>query len=79
MATQQSNKPIKLTYDNQEVKTEIQPNLNTIFGNIKTSSIVPSGVPRKLIDQIVIYNNGTDYRLYIADLTNNTWFFTVLS
>lgn len=76
MENRQSN---KIEYENQDITVVNQQNLRDIFGFIKTTSIIPIGQPRKLIDQIVIYRSGTTYRLYISDLTNNTWFFTTLS
>jgi hypothetical protein len=82
MENHQSNKkikPISLSYEDNEIKIQEQPNLNTIFGNIRTSSIVPTGLPRKLVDQFIIYRSGTTYKLYVADLTNGTWFSVALS
>jgi len=72
-------KPNKIEYDSQEIQMQNQPVLRDFIGGIVTSSIVPTGYPRRLIDQIVLYRSGATNRLFISDLTNNTWFFVNLS
>jgi hypothetical protein len=49
-------------------------NLNTdIIGLFEVVSVVPTGTPRDLYDQIKIYSNSTTYRLYWYDSTSAAW------
>lgn len=48
-------------------------NLFDLFGNIQTTDIVPTDVPKNIYGQFVIYKNGTTYRLYWYDFVNKVW------
>ena len=37
----------------------------------ETNSTVPTYIPKNFLDQMYLYKNGTDYRLYIY--LNNEW------
>ncbi|MEX5630908.1 hypothetical protein, partial [Pseudomonas marginalis] len=69
----------KIEYESLNPKIDVPQNLNNIFGFIKTTSTIPTGFPRKLVDQLVLYRSGTTYQFYVFDLTNITWFFSTLS
>lgn len=53
--------------------------LYNIVGNFRTSTLVPTIIPKKIADQVVIYKSGATKRLYIADLKNSTWNYITLS
>ena len=44
-----------------------------LSGKIRTVSTIPTGVPRKLNEQILLYVSGATKTLYIYDHTGNTW------
>ena len=72
----------KIEYENTDPKMNDLTNLRDVVGNIRMSSILPVGgqnFPRKLVDQFQIYVSGATKRLYVADLTNNTWYFINLT
>lgn len=49
-------------------------NLNTdIIGLFEVVSVVPTGIPRDVYDQVKIYTNSTTYRLYWYDQVNDAW------
>lgn len=54
-------------------------NLFDLFGMFEVVSAVPTQVPQTIYDQIKIYTNGTTYRLYIYDVTNNAWRYATLT
>lgn len=42
-----------------------------LIGLKKTNSTVPSYIPKSFLEQIYLYKNSTDYRLYVY--LNNEW------
>lgn len=48
-------------------------------GFIDTVNVVPTNIPKKLAEQILIYSNGGTYRLYIYDTVNNAWRYATLT
>ena len=71
--------PNKIEYENQDINLQPQQNLRDIFGVIKTVSEVPTGIPRKLVDQQVIYVSGATQRFYVCNLTTGSWLYTNLT
>jgi len=63
------------TIKEQELDDGIKPSKNAreVIGMFQTSSSIPSGKPFNWFNQIVIYSNGSTYRLYWYDTTNNVW------
>jgi len=59
---------------------EIPPTqfIEELVGQFQTVSAVPTAAPKNLLNQIQFYSNGSTYRLYIYDKTNNVWRFVVL-
>lgn len=49
-----------------------------LWGNVETTDTIPTYVPKKISEQIIIYINGITLRLYIYDFTNNTWRYSAL-
>ena len=45
----------------------------TLFGMFQTTDVIPTNVPIKMIDQIVIYSSGATYKLYVFDTTSKAW------
>ena len=50
-----------------------------LWGKIDTTSTVPTYVPKKVAEQIIIYVSGVTLRLYIYDFTNNAWRYMILT
>lgn len=50
-----------------------------LWGKIETRDSVPTYVPKKISEQIVLYTSGATFRLYVYDFTNNAWRFTALT
>lgn len=50
---------------------------SALIGLKKTNSTVPSYKPKSFLDQIYLYKNGADYKLYVY--LNNEWKSTTLS
>lgn len=49
-------------------------NLNTdIFGAFQVVSVIPTGTPKNIYEQIKVYTNSTTYRLYWYDNVGNAW------
>jgi len=80
------NKTIKTPEDyakNDEIIFDNQSNFNQIYINdltkiFKTNTVVPTHIPKKLLDCIYLYWDGaTTYKLYLY--INNTWKSTNLS
>jgi len=57
------------------VKIELQ-NIASLFEVVDT---IPSNLPNTAYGQIKIYINGTTYRLYVYDQTNDTWHYSTMS
>ena len=64
---------IKTTYENQDTDPQVRTEMKDIFGMFRVVSDAPTGKPRKLIDQIVIYTNGATFRLYYYDFKAGVW------
>lgn len=55
-------------------------NLNTdILGMIETVSTAPTLAPNSLFGQFKFYSNAGTFRLYVFDVTGNTWHYTALT
>ena len=68
------NKPIvKTQYEDQEIKPIEVKKLDDLFGMFGVSDTAPTGTPRKISEQVVIYKNGGTKRLYWYDPTNGVW------
>lgn len=61
----------------QEIDNSLNPvprtELRSVWGMFQTVSAAPTVAPANFQNQIQIYTNGTTYRLYWYDVTNNTW------
>jgi hypothetical protein len=53
--------------------------LRNLFGMISVMDAVPTYIPKRLIDQIVLYVNGATKRLYIYDYVNEAWLYVNLT
>lgn len=53
--------------------------LEQLSGLFATVATAPTGVPRTLFDQVKIFNDGVNIRLYIYDITNNAWRYSALT
>lgn len=56
-----------------------QKDIENISSVVQTVSVVPTWVPKKFYEQVVIYSSGATYRLYIYDTINNAWRYTTLT
>ncbi len=56
-----------------------QTDLENISSVIQTVSVVPTWIPKKLYEQVVIYVSGATYRLYVYDTVNNAWRYAALT
>lgn len=65
---------IELVPDNQQVDF-----YNIVTTYIQTDTVIPTYVPKKLIEQIVIIYTGGLHYLYIYDTKNNVWKYTQLT
>lgn len=54
------------------------PDISSIVGLIKTRTTVPTGVPKKFSEQMVIVIAGGANSLYIYDPSSNLWRSTTL-
>ncbi len=50
-----------------------------IWGRVKTTDTIPAYTPKNVSQQLIIYVSGATIRLYIYDVTNNTWRYTALT
>ena len=59
----------------------LDENVQTYLDSLQyeTVSSTPSAAPDGISDQIKIYVNGADFRLYIYDFTNTTWRFVTFT
>jgi hypothetical protein len=71
------NEPIK--YESQDFSPEKAQRIENIWGLFRTSTTAPTGKPVKFGDQIVVYTNGSTYRLYWYDTKNNVWHYITAS
>lgn len=56
---------------------ELQPILETLRRILKPVDTAPTKIPKSFLDQIVIYKNGSTYRLYIY--VEDAWRYTALT
>lgn len=63
----------EIEFDEQSFQQDNLQKIENLWGIIKTVSVAPTHVPRKLDEQVLIYTNGATYRLYWYDMTNNVW------
>ena len=59
--------------ENKEIQFDKQIRIEELDGLFKTSSSIPTHIPKKFSEQIVIYTSGSTYRLYWYDTANNAW------
>lgn len=52
---------------------------NNLLGFIQTVSTIPTNAPKSINDQIMLYCNGTTYRLYVYDVKNTAWRYVALT
>lgn len=64
---------LEIKYTEDLPQTKPIQELRDFTGLFKTVSAAPSGVPRKMIDQIVVYTNGATLRLYWFDAKAGVW------
>lgn len=64
---------VSIGYPKEEAVLNIPNDVRTITGMFKTTSTVPTKTPRSIYEQIQIYVNGADTRLYFYDTVSNTW------
>lgn len=57
---------------------DVRVNFSDLDGNIQVVDVVPTETPRDVNEQIKIYVNGADSRLYMYDNIANSWIFTTL-
>ena len=76
----QEDKPIDVAIsevphvpDNQQVDF-----FNVVSTMIQTTTSVPTNVPKKVVEQILIVNNS-GFKLYIYDTVGNAWKYTALT
>lgn len=60
----------------QPLNTQIR--FEDIFGQYETITSVPTDIPKNAKSQIRVYVNGSDIRLYVYDISNNTWRYSAL-
>lgn len=53
--------------------------LEEVVGTFPRVSSAPTWTPKKFNDSFAFYANGSTYRLYVYDFTNNAWRFCALS
>mgnify|MGYP001580784944 CR=1 FL=1 len=58
---------------NKEIEMIKQIRIEELGGLFKTSSAVPTHIPKKFSEQIVVYTSGSTYRLYWYDTTGGAW------
>lgn len=60
-------------YQEPKIEEIQQVRIEDLGGLFKTSSAVPTHIPRKFSEQIAIYTSGATYRLYWYDTTAGAW------
>lgn len=53
--------------------------LSEILGSMETITAVPTGTPKRFIDQFKFYSTGGTYRLYAYDSKNAVWRYVSLT
>ncbi len=66
-----------LEYQEPKIEEIKRIRFDELDGLFQTSSSVPTHVPRKFSEQIVIYTSGATYRLYWYDNANGAWRYSV--
>lgn len=61
------------------VEENQQIDLFNIDAIIPTTSVIPTKVPKKLVEQIIIYKSGATSRLYLYDTVGNAWKYIALT
>lgn len=64
---------VKIEYSSDNIQVKPIQELRDFTGLFKTVSTAPTGVPRKMIDQVVVYVNGATLRLYWFDAKAGVW------
>lgn len=57
----------------------LPPKFEDLWGKIDTTDTVPTYVPKKIQEQVILYISGATLRLYVYDFTNNTWRYATLT
>lgn len=70
---------VKIDFKEVDVSQGTTTRLEDVYGSIPTVSSAPTIVPKKIGEQFRVYSNGTTYRLYWYDFTNNAWRYTELA
>lgn len=79
MEKEQKNSKIKVDFNEVSLEQESGTHILDVLGTLKTSSTVPTHVPRKMSEQIIMYASGATYRLYIYDINNKAWRYASLT
>ena len=64
--------------ENNEVNDEKLHHLNDLFGLLTTRTTVPTYVPKRFIQQLVVVNTGASQSLYVYDKVGGLWRGTTL-
>lgn len=59
--------------------TNLFIDIQNIINFIQVVSAAPTATPRNFWEQVKLYINGSTYRLYIYDNTNNAWRYATLT
>ena len=62
-----------------ELKLNEPSYLTNSIGSIETVTVVPTGIPSKMINQIKFYSSGATYRIYFYDVKNGVWRYSALT
>ena len=65
--------------ESYEVPPVTQVDIKNISEVIITVTAVPTHVPKKVAEQVVIYSSGGTFRLYLYDAVGNTWKYSALT
>lgn len=85
MEVKAQKNPVKrdISYKKPEKLEITEPNnLLNIFDDVnafRTVSAEPSGEPKHWSQKVQVYINGSTYRIYCWDATNNTWRYAALT
>lgn len=64
---------ITIEHSSKEPVLNTYNDVQSITGLFKTVSVVPTGIPRSIFQQIQLYVNGSTTKLYFYDTVSNTW------
>jgi hypothetical protein len=65
-------------HEHDDITTD-RVDFKNLKGIIPTVDAEPTYIPRRSGEQIVLYVNGTTYRLYIYDIVNKAWHYSTLT